>query len=69
MQIFRKYKIPLITLLIFALVGIILWVFRDIRYFILFISIGLLDSSTRIIIGKYPKLRQLSRRLLQLFLA
>lgn len=69
MQFLKKYKIPLITLLIFALVGIILWFFRDIRYFILFISIGLLDSSTRIIIGKYPKLRQLARRLLQLFLA
>lgn len=69
MQIFRKYKIPLITLLIFTLVGLILWFFRDIRYFFLFVSIGFLDSSTRIIIGKYPKLRQISRRCLQLVLA
>ncbi len=69
MQIFKKYKIPIITLLIFTLIGIIVWLLRDIRYFILFTSIGFLDATTRIIIRKYPKLRQLSRRLLQLGLA
>jgi len=69
MHFFRKYKTPLITLTIFTCIGLIVWIFLDIRYFVLFVCIGLSDSGTRIIIEKYPKLLQLSRRCLQLGIA
>ncbi len=60
-QFLNKYKIALITLGVFSMVGIVVMLFRDIRYFFLFFGIGLLDGTSRALIVHYPGLRQFFR--------
>ena len=64
-QMFEKYKVPIIALSIFLLIGIVVWIIRDIRYFYLFAGIGFLEFSTRIVVIHHPKTKQLFRLLLQ----
>lgn len=64
-QLFEKYKVPIIAFLIFVLIGITVWIIRDIRYFYLFFSIGFLELSSRIIVIHYPKTKQFFRLLVQ----
>ncbi len=61
MKFFEKYKIPIISFLIFAVIGVIVWIVRDVRYFYLFAGIGISEFITRSIIIHYPKLRQFLR--------
>ena len=63
--LFEIYKVPIIAFLIFVVIGIIVWVIRDVRYFYLFFSIGFLELSTRIIVIHYPKSKQFFRLMLQ----
>ena len=63
-----KYKIPLAAFVIFALVGVVMWVIRDVRYFYLFFVIGLAEFSSRVTIIHYPKLRQFFRLSIQFLL-
>jgi len=64
-QLFEKYKVPIIAFLIFIIIGIVIWIIRDIRYFYLFFSIGFLEFSTRIIVIHYPKTKQFFRLMVQ----
>jgi|GEM_PF-1118235 polyferredoxin len=64
-QVFEKYKIPIIAFLIFVVIGIVMWVIRDIRYFYLFFTIGFSELSSRIIVIHYPKTKQFFRLLVQ----
>ncbi|RLD46986.1 MAG: hypothetical protein DRI88_06755 [Bacteroidetes bacterium] len=57
----NKYKIAIYTLFIFSMIGIVAMLYRDIRYFFLFFGIGLLDSTSRILVVRYPKLLQFFR--------
>jgi len=66
--ILDRYIIPISALLIFMLVGFIMWVIRDVQYFFLFFGIGILELSSRIIIIHYPKLRQFFRLSIQFLL-
>ena len=63
--LFETYKVPVIAFAIFVIIGIIVWVIRDIRYFYLFFSIGFLELSTRIIVIHKPKTKQFFRLMLQ----
>lgn len=69
MKIFQKkvnkFKISLISLGIFIIIGLIFWGVRNIMYFYLFVSIGFLDSITRVFIQYFPKSRQFIRLCLQ----
>jgi len=62
---FTVYKIPLISLGIFILFGLLVWSFRNILYFYLFSGIGFIDFGTRIVILYKPKYRQFFRLLVQ----
>ena len=53
---------------IFVLVGIFMWIIRDVRYFYLFTGIGFVELITRILIIHYPKLRQFFRLSIQFLL-
>lgn len=61
MQIIKKYKIPIISFSIFVLIGLIVWIIRDIRYFYLFSGIGMSELISRIVIIHVPKFRQFLR--------
>ena len=61
MQIFEKYWVPIISFLLFLLIGFAVWMFRDIRYFYLFAGIGIAELITRTVIIHFPKLRQFFR--------
>ena len=50
------------------MVGILMWIIRDVRYFYLFTGIGLIEFITRILIIHYPKLRQFFRLSIQFLL-
>ena len=63
--LFETYKVPIIAFLIFVVIGIIVWIIRDIRYFYLFFSIGFLELSTRIFVIHFPKSKQFFRLMLQ----
>ena len=63
-DIFNKYKIAVYTLIIFTIIGVIVWIIRDYRYFFLFLGIGTLDASTRVIVKQYPKVRQILRKIM-----
>ncbi len=67
-QIFDRYKIPFTALLIFILVGVVMWVIRDVRYFYLFFGIGIAELGSRIVIIHYPGLRQFFRLSIQFLL-
>jgi len=60
-NVINKYKIPFIAFLVFTLVGIAMWIVRDIRYFYLFFGIGFGELNIRIIVIHYPKLKQFFR--------
>jgi polyferredoxin len=66
---FDKYSIPITALIIFALVGIVMWIIRDVRYFYLFIGIGLIEFISRIAVIHYPGLIQFFRLSIQFLLA
>ncbi len=61
MLIIEKYKIPIFSFLLFMLIGFIIWIFRDIRYFYLFTGIGMSELISRIAIIHFPKSRQVLR--------
>lgn len=61
----KRYAAPLIAFAIFVLIGFVVWIFRDIRYFYLFSSIGLIEFCTRVLVIHYPKTRQFFRILIQ----
>lgn len=63
-----KYKIPIAAFIIFSLVGVVMWLIRDVRYFYLFAGIGFAELSTRIFIIHYPKYRQFFRLTIQFLL-
>lgn len=63
--IFERYKVPIITFFVFVVIGIVVCVIRDIRYFYLFFSIGFLEFTTRIIVFHYPKTKQFFRLFVQ----
>ncbi len=60
-----KYRIAVFTLGIFIFIGILAWLFRDFRYFLLFFGIGLGDAIARLLVELYPRLRQTIRVSLQ----
>ena len=68
-QLFELYKVPIIALLIFTLIGVLVWVWRDIRYFYLFSAIGLAEFTSRVVVIHYPKTKQFFRLLVQGLLA
>jgi len=68
-RLFNLYKVPIIAFLIFMLIGVVVWIWRDIRYFYLFSTIGLAELSSRIIVIHYPKTKQFFRLLVQGFLS
>ena len=59
------YKIPIAAFLIFIIIGIVMWVIRDIRYFYLFLAIGSAEFSSRIFVIHFPKTKQFFRLLVQ----
>lgn len=58
-------SIPLGALFIFMIIGCIVWYVRDVRYFWLFTGIGISEFFTRLFVIKFPKFRQLFRRITQ----
>jgi polyferredoxin len=54
----RKYRYPLIIASIFVIIGLFMWYVRDVRYFLLFFSIGVTDGFVRSLVQNYPKLKQ-----------
>ena len=63
-----KYKIPLVSLILFLFIGVAMWVIKDIRYLYLFAGIGVAELVTRIIVIKNPKYRQVFRLSMQFIL-
>jgi len=68
MNVLKKYTVPIVALLIFLLIGVVVWMFRDIRYFYLFSGIGFTEFFTRIIVTHHPKTKQFFRLSVQLAL-
>ncbi len=66
MKLFQKYRIPILSFLIFVLIGCIVWWIRDIRYFYLFTGLGFIELFSRILVIHYPKLRQAFRLTVQI---
>ena len=64
-QLLEKYKVPIVALLIFVLIGVVMWIIRDVRYFYLFLTIGFAEFSSRIVVIHYPKTKQFFRLLVQ----
>lgn len=65
---FDKYIIPITALLIFTLVGVVMWIIRDVHYFYLFLGIGVAELISRIVIIHYPGSRQFFRLSIQFLL-
>jgi len=61
----NKYKVPFLSFFSFSLIGLIVWMFRDIRYLFLFLGIGMAEFNVRILIIHFPKYRQLFRLMVQ----
>ena len=61
----KKYTVPIAALIIFMLIGLIVWAYRDIRYFYLFAGMGFAEFSSRVIVIHYPKTKQFFRLLVQ----
>lgn len=68
MRIFQKYAVPIIAFLVFTLVGCVVWMIRDVRYFYLFAGIGVVEALSRTIVIHYPKVRQFLRISIQLLI-
>jgi len=64
----EKYLIPITALIIFTLVGVVMLVIRDVRYFYLFLGIGVAELISRIVVIHYPGLRQFFRLSIQFLL-
>ncbi|MCK4662766.1 MAG: 4Fe-4S binding protein [Bacteroidales bacterium] len=67
-KILLKYQIAIFTFISFLIIGLIVWYIRDIRYFFLFAGIGTADAFSRVLVEHYPKLRQVFRRILMIFI-
>ncbi|MCF8373898.1 MAG: 4Fe-4S dicluster domain-containing protein [Bacteroidales bacterium] len=63
-KLLDKYRIAILTFVIFTTTGAIVWLIRDYRYFILFVMIGLADGFARLMVKEYPGLRQVFRKVL-----
>ncbi|MBO4603393.1 MAG: 4Fe-4S binding protein [Salinivirgaceae bacterium] len=66
--LYNKYSIAVWAYICFTIIGIVVWIIRDIRYFFLFNGIGSSELITRIIVIRYPQHRQLMRRIIQIFI-
>jgi len=60
-----NFKVPFISFFSFALIGLIAWFFRDIRYFALFLGMGSMEFGVRTLVIKFPQHRQLFRLIVQ----
>lgn len=59
---FSNFKIPIISLVIFLIIGLFVWLFRgNVLYFYLFMGIGIFEFNTRVFISFFPKFRQITR--------
>lgn len=65
MDMLTKYKVPFLSFFSFALISVIVWMFRDIRYLFLFLGIGTCEFVVRTLIIKYPQYRQQFRLMVQ----
>ncbi len=61
----NKYLVPFLSLTTFLFVGLCVWAFRDIRYFFLFMGIGMTEFIVRSLVIKYPSKRQMLRLIVQ----
>lgn len=61
----KEYKVPLLALFSFTLIGVVMFFVRDIRYFFLFAGIGFAEFNVRILVIKFPQHRQLFRLIVQ----
>ena len=61
----KKYSVPIMSLFIFTCIGFVVWVFRDIRYFYLFLGIGIAEFNTRVFVIHFPKTKQFFRLAVQ----
>jgi ferredoxin-type protein NapH len=68
MGLLKRYAVPITALCIFILIGVLVWLFRDIRYFFLFAGIGFTEFITRVIVVHYPKTKQFFRLSVQLLI-
>lgn len=66
-RFYHKHNIAIWAYVSFTLIGIIVWIIRDIRYFFLFNGIGSTEFITRVIVTNHPEKRQLMRRIIQIF--
>ncbi|MCU4154359.1 4Fe-4S binding protein [Carboxylicivirga sp. A043] len=60
-----KLKVPFISFTSFTFIGLIVWWFRDIRYFALFSGIGMTEFLVRTFLVKFPQYRQKVRLIVQ----
>ncbi len=61
----NKYLVPFLSFTTFVFVGLCVWAFRDIRYFFLFMGIGMTEFIVRSLVIKYPDKRQMLRLMVQ----
>lgn len=66
--LYKKYNIAIWAYLCFTLIGVIVWIIRDVRYFFLFNGIATTELIARIIVICQPKSRQPIRRLVQIII-